>query len=97
MASAGAVFFLNRVEGICMMCLCVQNVPRHWGDSHLRRLFGRFGVVERIVFTFDRSQQPSTCAFVDMTADAASAARLALHGRRIRGDSRLHVKFFTTG
>jgi RNA recognition motif-containing protein len=78
-----------------MTSLLARNLPRRAGDETLRRWFGRFGEVVRVVFVFDRSPGGlRRFAFVDMAdREAALRAQEGLDRRVIEG-VRLRVEAY---
>lgn len=77
-----------------MMSLLVRNLPSALGDGDLKRLFGRFGRVVRVMFVFDHLKDNTRYAFVDMarSEDAARASE-RLNGRRV-GNRHLIIEFY---
>lgn len=79
-----------------MMSLLIHNVPPSLGDAGLKRLFGRFGTVVRVIFVFDHLTTQSCHAFIDMARmDDATRATARLNGRRIY-NHRLNIECYTT-
>jgi len=78
-----------------MFSLMVRNVPTTLGDQDLRRIFGRFGQVDRVVtVSDDRRRHPTRRVFVDMATDrSARNAMQRVDGREVAG-SRLAIEAY---